>query len=89
MAHHSAEAGEISRRLAEMKHELGPTGKFPMGRISEEDEGEIKIGVTIQKSTVILGFGKQISWVGFTHSQARELAASLIEHANKAQGLSN
>ncbi|MFQ5921193.1 MAG: hypothetical protein ACE5JV_04160, partial [Nitrososphaerales archaeon] len=53
---------------------LGPTGAFPQGELNEDDEGEIRIGVTQTQGKVILAFGKHIDWIGFGPEQARELA---------------
>ena len=63
---------------------FGPTGRFPRGKLHESDEGELRIGVTVIKGTVIVAFGKEVAWLGLTPQIARDLAASLIERADEA-----
>ena len=63
---------------------FGPTGKFPRGKLHNSDEGELRMGVTVNQGTVILAFGKEVAWVGLTPQRARELAAHLIESADEA-----
>jgi len=61
---------------------LGPTGAFPDGKLNPQDEGEIRVGVAVHHDYVVLNFGKPISWIGMLPGQARELARSLVEHAD-------
>lgn len=63
---------------------FGPTGKFPRGKLNEDDEGELTMGVAADGGTVILNFGKPVAWVGLPPALARELAASLIKKADEA-----
>lgn len=84
MAHHSGANPEdpndpFFNLLPELK--LGATGKFPQGKLREDDEGEIRIAIGHQDGKVIMNFGKQTVWIGFDSRQARQVAASLIEHA--------
>lgn len=61
---------------------FGPTGKFPDGMLGPDDQGEIQIGVTHDsKGTVIINFGKEVSWVGFPPEAAINLAKTLFKHA--------
>ncbi len=61
--------------------DLGATGKYPEGKIADNDEGEIKIGITTMKGRVVIDFGKQIYTVGFTPDQAMSIAEVLIKRA--------
>ena len=63
---------------------FGATGKFPRGKLNTDDEGELRMGVTVNQGTVILAFGKPIKWLGLTPQIARDLAANLIERADEA-----
>lgn len=63
---------------------LGPTMKFPRGKLHESDEGEIQMGVTVRQGTVILAFGKEVAWLGLPPQQARELGRLLLERADDA-----
>jgi hypothetical protein len=68
--------------------QLGPTGKFPDGKICEDDQGELRFAVSsdIQRKLVVFQFGELVSWVGFPPGQAREIAKRLLDHANKVEG---
>lgn len=58
---------------------LGASGKFPQGFLNEDDEGEIKIAITTDGEKVIIAFGKEVSWIGFTKEQAVEIGNLLIQ----------
>jgi hypothetical protein len=64
------------------KLNLGPTGRFPEGKLNDSDEGEIRVAIGYQEGKVIMDFGKPIAWIGFTPEQAREIAATLIGYAD-------
>ncbi|HKP08335.1 MAG TPA: hypothetical protein VJU58_13865 [Microbacterium sp.] len=61
---------------------LGPTGRFPRGRITPADEGELRIAVGSRDGIVIIDLGKPTAWVGFPPADARALAESLVRHAD-------
>jgi hypothetical protein len=63
---------------------FGPTGKFPQGKLTPEDEGEIQIAITDYNGKVVMDFGKPITWIGFTPDQAGEIADNLLRHADNA-----
>jgi len=67
-----------------MATRFGPTGEFPRGKHDESDEGELQIGVRVEKSIVVVNFGKPIAWLGMPPAQARELAQLLLSNADKA-----
>lgn len=62
---------------------IGPTGKFPEGKVNKDDEGEIQIlvGREEAKNVVVLKFGKPIAWIAFGPTQAKAIANLLIKHA--------
>jgi hypothetical protein len=62
---------------------LGATGEFPEGKLTPNDEGEIKIAVGIEQNKVVIHFGKEIAWIGFGRSEAIRIASSLIDMAAK------
>ena len=64
---------------------LGPTGQFPEGKISTDDEGELKIAlVPDQKHRIVrMLFGTQVSWLALPASVARELAGGLLKFADE------
>lgn len=64
----------------------GPTGQFPDGKVSSDDEGEIRIAIGSAEGKVFIDFGKTpIRWVGFTPAQAIDIAQSLVNAAYVAQ----
>lgn len=75
----------IRKATQESGFGLGPTGQFPEGKLTQHDEGEIKIGITTHQGKVIIDFGTQVTWIGFTPELAEQLAQSLIEKATKAR----
>jgi len=66
------------------QEKLGPTGKFPDGKLSPDDEGEINLEVSCGPGVVKLDFGIQVRWIALPPDGALELAALLAAHAGKA-----
>lgn len=64
---------------------IGATGEFPDGKLTDDDEGEIRIGITEKDNVIVLDFCKPISWIGFTKEQAIQIAQTLIDKANAVQ----
>lgn len=60
---------------------LGATGKFPNGKLSENDEGELQFAVFKKDDTVIIEFGKPVKTLGLTPDQAIQIAKALCKHA--------
>jgi hypothetical protein len=89
---HDAELAQIQSELAKqllmestVDMQLGPTGKFPSGKLSEIDEGELRFAVGGYHGKVILNFGAPVHSAGFTPKQARELALALRKWANRVE----
>ena len=84
--HHSSEVDpEIAERLNEGVKEmfgLGPTGEFPEGKLTDQDEGEIKFAVGYTDGKVVIDFGGPVAWVGMSRDQAKELARSILKYAD-------
>jgi len=86
MAHHGDNFPLSSEEINKLfGPTLGATGKFPEGKLNENDEGEIKIGVTSMDGKVVIEFGKSVQWIGFTPEQARQIAYSLQRNALSAE----
>lgn len=88
MSHHSSEpenVGEFAAWIKKVAHEqgAGATGQFPRGHLNETDEGEIGLAVTVKNNTVILAFGKSVSWIGLSRVEAVELAELLKRRAQE------
>lgn len=92
MSHHSPEADKqltdaLSEKLDRLLSErLGKTGEHPRGRLTPTDEGGIRIAVGSKNSAVVIDFGTPVAWIGFSPKEARDLAASLIKHADSIDG---
>lgn len=67
---------------ANLRQQLGATGKFPDGQLSDADEGELQFSIGELDGRVVLNFGKPVQSCGFTLAQAREVAYALRRHAN-------
>lgn len=83
MSHHANE-GFIPEELRAL---LGATGNFPEGKISDNDEGEIKILIGSKTGTVFIEFGKPVSWVGLTPRAAENIGLALVAHAKRSYPL--
>lgn len=55
------------------RHGLGATGRFPVGKLKKNDEGELKTGVTVVNNKLIISFGKPVAWIGMTKAEAEQL----------------
>lgn len=56
---------------------LGATGRFPQGKLTTKDEGEIQFAIGEKDGKVILDFGKATAWIGFEPEQALQIAKIL------------
>ena len=63
----------------------GATGRFPNGKLKEDDEGElaIKLFIDVTKNTAVLDFGKSVSWIAFTRKEIDQLIINLIRIRDK------
>ena len=83
MSHHGdvpfdkARFDSIQRALVEMH------GKYPQGKLSEDDGGTLALTVGRTKEAVVLHFPKEVSWIGFDPDQAVEVALSMIQYARE------
>jgi hypothetical protein len=68
--------------------DFGATGKFPEGKLNEDDEGELRFGIAgdPEKGMVYIDFGKPVTWMAMRPERAEALAEILIRHARKARG---
>lgn len=89
MAHHSRDPFDgLSPELrALFDGQLGATGEYPQGKLTPNDEGELKLAVGCEKNKVILSFGKDVTWIGFDPEQAREIAELLCKNAASIDGI--
>lgn len=57
---------------------MGATGKYPEGKLTNNDEGELMFGIAIYEGKLILNFGKPVEWIGMTKKQAKDLAEHIL-----------
>lgn len=55
---------------------------YPRGKLNNDDEGELAIAIGVEDKTVIIDFGKDITWVGMDKFQAIQFATAILKHAN-------
>lgn len=67
-----------------MSTPFGPTGKFPHGKFSATDLGELQLGVANGKGKVFVNFGVPVKSIGLEPQGAADLATALIKHAREA-----
>lgn len=69
------------------KRILGATGTFPQGKVSDDDEGALKMAIAYDKldGIVRVEFGKPVAWIGLPPPEAIQLAEKLLWHARKAR----
>lgn len=64
--------------------QFGATGRYPDGKLNENDEGEIALGIATHEGKVIMNFGDNpIKWIGFTKEQAKLIGESLIKKSEE------
>ena len=83
--HHERDVSQevMSQILSE---KLGPTGRFPGGKLTENDEGEIAFAVGVMKGEVVVNFGGPVASLGMSPEEAEQLAILLIRRAGQARG---
>ena len=64
---------------------IGPTGKFPRGRLNKYDEGELRIAVAAdpKKRVVVINFDTPVAWIAMPPAEAVQLAETIIANARK------
>lgn len=69
------------------KRPIGATGTHPMGQISDDDEGGLKMAVAYDKldGLVRIEFGKPVAWLALPPPDAMQLARLLAKHAGGTQ----
>ena len=67
------------------KHKLGPTGDYPCGKMSDDDEGALEVGMRIVDGVFQLHFGGRVSWIGLHKEQAKILVERLLVYIGEVQ----
>lgn len=70
----------------QQKH-LGPTGRFPLGKISDSDDGEIRIAIAADPTTktIIFNFGTLVRWIAFPREDAKKLAEVIVQRLRELE----
>ena len=63
-----------------MKDAAGPTGAYPSGKLTEEDQGELAIKIYAQDRKIHFDFGKAVAWFALNPSDAEGLVQLLNHH---------
>jgi hypothetical protein len=64
------------------KHDIGPTGEFPHGKMGPDDEGGINVAVGIDEFGLVrFVFGKPVTWLSLPREQAVEFAKLILTKA--------
>jgi hypothetical protein len=74
-----------SKKVVKKPEKLGATGRYPLGRLSPEDEGELNIAVFLIKGNVRIEFGKPVAWMSMPAKRAKEFAELIMRHASKLE----
>jgi len=83
------DAYDFDRALAEARGlvkdaPLGGVGTFSDGKLNEEDEGDVRLALTSSGDGLVrIDFGKPVAWLALPSEQARQLANTLLKHANR------
>jgi hypothetical protein len=64
-----------------MANKIGPTGKFPKGKLNSNDEGELVFGIANDGKLVHVNFGKPVAWFAIPPDLALKIASNLQKHA--------
>ena len=66
-------------------HELGSQGSFSEGKLSEEDEGDLKMLMSLKDGLVRIDFGKPVGWLALEKRYALHMADLLRKYARNAK----
>ena len=72
--------------MARSADRIGPTGDYPHGKLSPDDEGGLNVALSHFTAPdgsrmVRLDFAKPIRWLALPRSEAVEFASLIIHHA--------
>jgi hypothetical protein len=66
--------------------QLGATGRFPRGKLTADDEGELRFVVAHKPGKVVIDFGRSVAWIALDPADVRQLAEVLLRQAALAEG---
>jgi hypothetical protein len=56
---------------------------YPRGKLSDDDEGEADLAITVRDRTVVIAFAKPMRWIAMDKRTALAIARTLVERANE------
>jgi hypothetical protein len=63
---------------------LGPTKDYPRGKLNNDDDGGLAIGVGRDRDgVIIIEFGTSVKWIGLDQATAIGFAQLILKHANE------
>lgn len=69
-----------------MSNKLGPTGKYPEGKLNDNDDGELRIAIGTESDKVKILFETDVSWFAMNPDEAIQLGEAIIKQALKIKG---
>lgn len=60
---------------------LGPTGRYPQGKLFANDDGELRVGIAKHQGKIIVNFGVSITFLAMTRQEALAFAEALTRQA--------
>ena len=83
--HHDAENSFLADELLD----LGATGKFPGGKLTSTDAGEIvfEVAADLPRQLVIVDFGTSVRSLALSLSQVQDLEAALFAARMRCRGI--
>jgi hypothetical protein len=58
---------------------------YPRGKISDDDEGEADLAITVRDRTVVVAFAKPMRWIAMDKRTALAIARALILRASEIE----
>lgn len=64
---------------------IGASGEFPEGKISKDDQGELRVVISADRKSKIVKiyFGKSVDWLGLPKHEALKWAKVIKEKAEE------
>lgn len=59
--------------------------QYPRGKLNESDQGALTISISIKEKTIIIDFGKELSWIGLDKATAIHFSKQLSIYASRIE----
>lgn len=54
-----------------------------MGKLNQDDEGQLQIRIGVKDKTLIVDFGKPVTWMGLDYDNAVQVAMNILRRAKE------